>query len=111
MLAALVRAGAARVTRATRLEHFHRDAVAGNDAPLSRRDVADALDDTNGLVPGDEREPGGQVPGVLLVVGAAQPARLDAKQRVVLTGGGDCDLARDQFAWFFEHERAPQPSS
>ena len=44
---------------------------------------AELLDDPDGLVPGDEGPAGVQLAGVLLVVGAAEAARLDPEEPVV----------------------------
>ena len=46
--------------------------------------VADALDDAHRLVPRYEREAAGQVARVLLVIGAAQSARLDPEHCIIV---------------------------
>src|SRR5262249_23163116 len=108
-LAALVRARAAGVADAARLEHLHRDTLAAPDAPPAGRCLADRTDHAHRLVPGHEREAGRQVTRVLLVVGAAQPARLDAQQGIVVAGLGDGELASDERARLLEYQRARRP--
>ena len=55
--------------------------------------------------PGTKAKPGGQGAGVLLVVGAAEPARLDAQQPVVVADLGESELARLELARRGENER------
>ena len=50
--------------------------------------AARRLDDPDRLMAGDERESAREFAGVLLVVGAAQPAGLHADKRVVIADGG-----------------------
>src|SRR5581483_4161391 len=76
--AALVVAGHALVALAARLEHLDGDPVTDRDTPSRRGERTDRLDRADDLVPGHEREAGGQVTGELLVVRAAQAARLHA---------------------------------
>ena len=53
--AALIRAGAARVAGAARLEHLDRDPVAAGNTPALRSGIADALDDADRLVVADRQ--------------------------------------------------------
>ena len=84
-LAAAVRAGAARVALAARLEDLDRHPVADLHAPaLGRRRAPTASITPTDSWPGTKAKPAGERAGVLLVVGAAQAARLDAEQAVVV---------------------------
>jgi hypothetical protein len=56
-------------------------------------------------VAGDEGEAGRQGAGVLLVVGAAKPARLDAQQAVVIADVRQRELAADELAELLQDER------
>ena len=81
---------------ATRQEDLDRDAVALAHTPPGRGARADALDDADRLVTGYEGEAGEQLAGELLVIGAAEPARLDAQQPVVVTDLGESELTRSR---------------
>ena len=59
-------------------ERFDADPVANGDAPAPGGVLADLRDAADGLVAGDDRVADGQSAGVLLVVGAADAAGLDA---------------------------------
>jgi hypothetical protein len=59
---------------------------------------------------GDEREAGRQRARVLLVVGATEPARLDAKDAVVVAHLGDPELPGHEPAGLLEHESAGRPT-
>src|SRR5207248_8267060 len=80
-----VDAGQAGLTVTARLEHLHRDPIADLHAPTLRGPRADGLENTHRLVAGHEGEPGGEGAGVLLVIGAAQPARLYPQDPVIVT--------------------------
>jgi hypothetical protein len=97
--------GTTFIARAARLEHLDRDTIADLHAPSLGRTRADALDDAHGFVPGDEGEARGQVPGVLLMICAAEPTRLDAQKAVVVTQPRQLEFSRHEVPWRFEHER------
>ena len=86
----------ARRALATRQEDLDRDAVALADTPPVRGTRADALDDADRFVTGYEGEAREQLAGELLVIGAAEAARLDAQQPVVVTDLGERELARSR---------------
>ena len=73
----------ARGARTARLEHLDRDPVASSDAPTPSRSWTDLFEYAHGFVTGHELESAVELAGVLLVIGAAQPAGLDPQQRVV----------------------------
>lgn len=54
---------------------------------------------------GDERESAREFAGVLLVVGAAQPAGLHADKRVVIADGGQGDFVEHEATRPFQHQR------
>src|SRR5581483_12254655 len=62
--------------------------------------------DPDRLVAGHEGKPGREGAGVLLVVGAAQPARLDSQQPVVVADLGEVELARHQPPGLLQHQGA-----
>ena len=68
------------------------------DPPALRGAVADALDDAERLVPGNQRHAHRDDAGVLLDVAAADAARLDAQQRAVVVDVGDRQLAQLELA-------------
>ena len=70
------------------MKHFDRHPIPRGDAPPLSGPRPDRLDDSDGLVAGDERESACKFPGVLLMVGPAQPAGLHADKRVVVADGG-----------------------
>jgi hypothetical protein len=80
--AAPVFTGSATLTLTTGEEHLDGHPVTDADAPSLGRPGADLLDDADGLVSGDEGVGAGEVSGVQLVIGAAQPAGLDAQEPV-----------------------------
>ena len=88
-----VAAGAAGVALAAGLEHLDGDALAGADTPPLRGADTYLLDRADHFVTRDEGVSSGDVPGVLLVIRAAQPACLDAQQPVVLTDRGNVEAA------------------
>jgi hypothetical protein len=79
---AVVAAGTG-VARPARLEHLQGDAISLLDAPALAGALPELLHDAHRLVPRDERAAGVELAGVLLVVGAAQAARLDQEEPVV----------------------------
>ena len=72
----------------TGLENLHRHPIPRGHAPPLSSPRADRVDDPDRLMAGDERESAREFAGVLLVVGAAQPAGLHADKRVVIADGG-----------------------
>jgi hypothetical protein len=86
------------------LEDLDRDSIADLYAPPLRRPITDALDDADRLMPWDEREARRQMTGVLLVIGTAQPTRLDPQQAVVITERRQRQLVRYELPRCFEHE-------
>ena len=84
--AAPVLAACARLALPARAEHLDGNPIACRDVRSPGGGVADLVDDADDLVTGDERERGGDVSAVLLVIGATQTAGLDAEPRRV---GGD----------------------
>ena len=79
---------------AAREEDLDRDAVTGAYTPTFAAARAELLDHADRLVPGHEREPGEELSGELLVVGAAQPTRLDPQQAVVVADLRERERAR-----------------
>ena len=71
-------------TRATRLEHLHRNPVADRDPPSRRRPAPTASIVPTISWPGTKANPARQRACELLVIGAAEPARLDAEDPVVV---------------------------
>src|SRR5205807_10536204 len=71
------------------LEDLNRHPLAWRHAPAPGRRVPHALDDADHLVAGHEAEGPRQRAGVLLVVRAAQAARLHPEHAVVGTDVGD----------------------
>ena len=104
--AAPVLARPARRALAARQEHLDRDAIAGLHTPTRGRARADLLDDADRLVTGHERVAREQLAGELLVVGAAQAARLDAQERVVVADLGTRECTLGQPARCLQHQRA-----
>ena len=94
------------VARAARLEHLDRDAVARLHAPTLGGPRSDRLDHADGLVAGNEGEPGREGAGVLLVVGAAQATRLDAQEPVVVADGRDVEVVERELSRCLEDEGA-----
>ena len=103
--AAPVLARAACRALAARLEDLHRDAVSGGDPPALRGAGSDLLEHADHLVTRHEGEAAEQHARVLLVVGATEPARLDAQHGVVLADGGTSQLANHEAAGSLEHRR------
>ncbi len=99
-------AGQARSTRPARLERHNRHAVSRRHSPPLGRAVADVLDDTHDLVAGDERPGHSDPTRELFVVGAAQPARLDPKQTIVVADLRNGEAACFESARLLQHERA-----
>ena len=97
-------APAAGTTGPTRLEHLHGHPVTRLHPPALRRGGADRFDDPDGLVARDERAAGMQLAGVLLVVGAAQPARLDPQETVVIADLGQRERLLHEVARGLQHE-------
>jgi hypothetical protein len=88
------------------LEHLHGDAVAGLHAPTLGRFWTDGLDHADRLVTGHEGEAGGERAAVLLVVGAAQTARLDPKESVVVAHVRQWQVTSDELPRLLEHQGA-----
>ena len=88
------------------MEDLDGHTVAGLHAPPLRGLRADGLDDSDGLVAGHEGEAGRQRAGVLLVVGAAQAARLDAKEPIVVAHARQRQVASDELPRLLEHQGA-----
>ena len=93
-----------------RQEHLDRHPIPGIDAPALGRRGADLFDHADRLVAWHEGEASGQGPGELLVVGAAQAARLHPQQAVVVTEIGKGEHARREVARRLEH-RCPRRRS
>lgn len=104
-LAAAVFTGLARFALPARLEDLDRDPVPGGQPPPLRRPAPDRLDYSNGLVAGYECEPTTQFSGVLLVIGSAQPARLNADQPVVVADIEQRQRLQFQPARRVQHQR------
>jgi hypothetical protein len=102
----LVLADLAGAAGATRLEDLDRHAIAGVHIPSRRRVGPDLLDDPDRLVTGNEREPTVELTGVLLVIGAAQPAGLDPKYRVVVADVGNREAPLLESTRLGEHQGA-----
>ena len=96
----------AGIALAARLEHLQGHAVTALHAPALRGTVAELLHDPDGLVAWDEGPAGVELAGVLLVVGAAQPARLDAEEPVVGPDPGEVERPLHQVSWRLQHEGA-----
>src|SRR5262249_25192738 len=92
----LITAFATRLAMATGHEGFDGDAIADVDLPTLGGTVADALDDTERLMAGDQRQAYRKQTGVLLGVAAADAARLQPQQRTVLIDVGNRQLAHFQ---------------
>ena len=103
-LAAAVLTSPARVAGAAREKHLDGHAVAEPDAPPFGRRIADGLDPAHGLVAGDEAEARRDRPGEQLVVGAAEPARFDPQQSVVVADLGPRELSAHERARLLEDE-------
>jgi acyl-CoA thioesterase-2 len=87
------------------LEDLHRHALALGHTPTRGCVRADLVDDPDRLVARHEREAAVELTGVLLVVGAAEAARLDAQQRVVDTDARPRKPSFDEVSGLGEHER------
>ena len=91
---------------AARLEHLDGDPIAGLATPhrsAARAPTCSMMPTTSW--PGMNGVPGADVPGVLLVVGAAEPARLDAQQPVVVADVGESNRRNSNRRGRGEHER------
>src|SRR5205807_7947737 len=97
------------LARAAGLHDLEGDAVAGLDAPSLSRLGPDRLHDADRLVTGDEGEPGRKRARIELMVGAAEPAGLDAQQPVVVAHVGHREAALDERTGLLEHERPRRP--
>ncbi len=95
----------ARLTFTARSEHFDRDPLTGRDAPTRCSLIADLLEHPHDLVARDEGERSREMSAVLLVIGAAQAARLDAQDRRVCGDVGDGKRASLEAAFTGEDER------
>lgn len=110
-LAATVDARGTGSALAARHEHLDSDPVAKRDAPAFEGVAAGPLDNADDLVTGDETERRREVTGVLLVVGAAQTARLDAEDPVVLADLGERKAASLNQAGPTQHRRLGEPAA
>jgi hypothetical protein len=108
-LAAPVLAPPAGGAGAARQEHLDGDTVARPDAPALGRPVADRLDHPDRLVTRHEREAGRDRAGVELVVGAAEAARLDPQDAVLVADLGQRQLVAPQRPGRLQHERVDGP--
>ena len=77
-----VGSGAAGPANPTGLDDLDGDPSTGGEAPPRRRLMADLVDDAHDLMAGNELEGRFDVAGELLVVGPAEPTRLDAEDGV-----------------------------
>jgi hypothetical protein len=105
-LAPPVLPGSAPLARSARQKDLDGDAVALGHTPPRRGTFADGVDDADRLVARDEGEAGRQRARVLLVIGAAEPARLDAEEAVVGADVGEREVTRCQPARLLEDEGA-----
>ncbi len=103
--AASVLAACARLALPAGAEDLDGNSIACRDIPLSGCVVTDLVDDPDDLVTRDERERGCDVPAVLLVVGAAQTAGLDAEPRSVGGDIGEIEPSMLEDIWSGEDER------
>ena len=95
----------ARLAVTAGLEDLDRHPIPRGHPPPLRRPRADRFDDPDRLVAGDERESAREFAGVLLVVGSAQPARLNPNQRVVVAECGQRDVVDHEATRPFQHQR------
>ena len=93
-VAQVIAAGETRTAMATRQHRFDRNAIADVDFPAARRAIADLGDASERLVARYHRHRRAQLAFELLVVGAADAARLDAQDRRIVVDVGDRDVAR-----------------
>ena len=104
-LAAPVLAATARTALTAGQEHLDGDPLALLDAPSLEGALARADDGADDFVAGDEWPPREQLAAVLLVVGAAKPARLDPQDARVRARVGDVEVSQRQPAGRVEDER------
>ena len=71
--------------------------------------LPELFDDADRLVAGDERSTRMELTGVLLVIGAAQAARLHDEEAVVGTDRREGEAALDEPAGSVEHESPGRP--
>src|SRR5262249_17626821 len=103
--AAAVEPGLAGLALAAGLEHLHRHALAGTHAPSGLRILADRLQHADHLVAGNEGVGGGQMAGVLVVVGAAEAAGLDAEPALARADGRQREAAALEAPRLGQHQR------